>query len=80
MDQKIALQQIFEKLWEYAIEVNALHIIAFLETSFEGCSYSMALTASYQLVLGRCTNVQYVYVYVSLYNICIPRSMFVSTA
>ena len=54
MRQIFALQQIFEKSWEYAKEDNALFIDlekAYdripTETSLERCSYSMALMASY---------------------------------
>ena len=53
VDQIFALQQIFEKSWEYAKEVDAcfvilkMHMIVFLETSFGRCCYSMALMASY---------------------------------
>ena len=54
IDQIFALQQIFEKSWEYSKEVNACFVdlkkrmIAFVETSFGRCCfYNMALMASY---------------------------------
>ena len=53
MDQIFALQQIFEKSWEYAkrsmhvLLILKKHMIAFLETNFGRCCCSMALMASY---------------------------------
>ena len=74
MDQIFALQQIFEKSWEYAKEVNACFVD--LEKAYDRISRDKlwAVLLQYGIDGQLLTAIK------SLYSTCIPRSVFVLTA
>ena len=74
MDQIFALQQIFEKSWEYAKEVNACFVD--LEKAYD----RIPRDKLWAVLLQYGIDGQLLTAIKSLYNTCIPRSVFVLTA